>query len=97
MNGHYLTPNRSYNIVPTIGAQQSSVYRTQTILNFDYSSKKGFVTHRDVKEAKKCIKRLNILQKRLDTEYETVTKKFGEEASVLMTEKFWEKYLDINI
>lgn len=96
LNGHYLSSKRKYNIVPTIGVQQSSIYRTQRVLNYDYSSKKGFVTEKDVKEAKRCIKRMKRLFKRIDREYALAAKSFADNAGKLMTEQFWNKYLGIN-
>lgn len=95
VNGHYLSTKRAYNIVPTIGAQQSSVYRTQMILNYDYPGRKGFVTQKDVNEAKNCVKRLKKLCKRLGNEYDIITKSFEKEAVKLMTERFWKGYLEV--
>lgn len=96
LNGHYLSTKRDYNIVPTIGVQQSSVYRVQKVLNYDYSSKKGFVTEKNIDEAKKCVKRMKFLMRKMDSEYEAAAKSFADNADKLMTVEFWNKYLDIN-
>ncbi len=95
LNGHFFSSKRNYNIVPTVGVQQSSIYRTERILNYDYSSKKGFVTEKNIKEAKECIKRMKRLFKRIDREYNSAVKDFAENGNKLMTEDFWNKYLGI--
>lgn len=95
VNGTYLKPKRYYNIVPTIGVQQSSIYRTELILNYDYASRKGFVTRRDPAHAKKCIKRLKTLTALINREYDDAVKKFAQDAKSLMSLEFWNKYLGI--
>ena len=96
VNGTYLKPTRSYNIVPTIAVQQSSVYRTETILNYDYSSKKGFVTHRSPEEAKKCVKRLKRLNHLIEKEYDKATADFAVQVGEITNMEFWKKYLQIS-
>ncbi|MBE6842200.1 MAG: glycosyltransferase family 2 protein [Ruminococcus sp.] len=95
INGTYLKPVREYNIVPTVGAQQSSVYRTNTVLNYDFSSRKGFVTKRDASEAKKCVKRLNKLCSFVNANYDSAVSNFKTEGRNLMKIDFWNKYLNI--
>ena len=73
MNGLRLPVKRQFNIVPTDGVQQSAVYRTQTILNYDYTSRKGFVTERDPEAAKQCFRRLKALYHQLDKLYDVVS------------------------
>lgn len=95
VNGTYLKPKKSYNIVPTIGVQQSSVYRTDVILNYDYSSRKGFVTKRNPEEAKKCINRLNKLIAKLNNSYDTAASDFTVNGRKLMKIGFWDNYLGL--
>jgi len=86
---------RWYNFVPTEGVQQSSVYRTQTILNYDYNSRKGFVTERDPAAAKQCIRRLKALYRQLDKQYDAAVQDYAENGKKLMQLSFWEQYLEL--
>lgn len=95
VNGTYLKQKRGYNIVPTIGVQQSSVYRTDVILNYDYSSRKGFVTKRSPSEAKECINRLNKLTALINKNYDSAVADFTQQGKKLMNAKFWNKCLEL--
>ncbi|MBQ8010713.1 MAG: glycosyltransferase [Oscillospiraceae bacterium] len=95
INGTKLSPKHSFNIVPTDGVRQINVYRTQTILNYDYASRKGFVTKRDLAEAKKCVARLKKLYRLIDSSYEKAILDFAEHGKTLQTMEFWEQYLGI--
>ncbi|MBQ8171623.1 MAG: glycosyltransferase [Oscillospiraceae bacterium] len=94
-NAHCLSAKRGYNIVPTVGAQQTSVRRTDLILNYDFSSRKGFLTPRDPKEAKVCLKRLAKLNKLVKKNYYKAIKDYAENSSELRSLDYWKRYLDI--
>lgn len=95
VNGTFLKPKQAFAVVPTVGAQQSSVYRTETVLNYDYSSRKGFLTKRNPEKCRECLNRLKTLQKRLDTEYDGACSRFAEEARTLQSLSFWLGYLGL--
>jgi hypothetical protein len=95
VNGTFLPPLREYNIIPTEGIRQISVFRTRTVLNYDVPSGRGFVTRRDPKKARKCMARLKALYGRIDREYEGAVRDYAENAGRLQTLEFWEKYLDL--
>lgn len=95
INGTYLSPKRSYAIVPTVGVVQSAVYRTETVLNYDYASKKGFVTKRSPEEARVCMKRLKALYKLIDKHYDDAVKDYAENYRSLTNMGYWEKYLEL--
>ncbi len=95
-NGTTLRPKRAFNIVPTDGVQQITVYRTQTILNYDYASRKGFVTRRDPKEAKACEARLKKLYRLIDRKYESAIRDFAEHGKSLQSIDFWNDYLGLS-
>lgn len=95
MNGLRLPVKRAFNIVPTEGVQQSAVYRTQTILNYDYNSRKGFVTERNPEEAKKCLKRLKALYRQINQYYDVIVQDYEKNGNQLMQLSFWEKYLEL--
>jgi len=87
---------RSFNIVPVVGAKDINVYRTEKVLNYDYNSRKGFITHRDRDQAAKTIKRLKRLCRRLRQEYDSAVKDFADNGRQLMSREFWERYLERN-
>ena len=93
INGTYLKPEKPYVIVPTVGICQSAVYRAEKVLHYDYASRKGFVTVRDVKKCKACIKQLKKLMKKVDSEYDSAVKNFAADASQLKKLDFWNQYL----
>ena len=93
INGTYLKPEKPYVIVPTVGICQSAVYRAEKVLHYDYASRKGFVTVRDVKKCKECIKQLKKLMKKVDSEYDSAVKNFAADASQLKKLDFWNQYL----
>ena len=95
VNGTYLKPLTDYNIVPTVGPCQSSFYRVKTVLNYDYASRKGFVTKRDPEKCKELKKRLNSLCSKVNSEYESAVEKFAADAKKLTNINFWNKYLGI--
>ena len=95
INGHYLSANKGYNVVPTVGTLQVSVFRRVGVLNYDYASRKGFVTMRDKNEFKKCKKRFKNLMKLVDSEYDKVNAQFASKGREMMSRAFWNKYLEL--
>ena len=95
VNGHYLSPKKGINIVSTVGVQQSSVYRRVGVLNYDYASRKGFMTWRDRNELKACKKRLKALSKLIEDNYDRVTAEYSSGCRKMMTRSFWNNYLGI--
>ncbi len=96
VNGTYLKPKRKFNIVPADGVRQISVFRTEKVLNYDAASGRGFVTQRDVKEAKACIAQLHEMYKQIDADYEKTVQDYKNNASRFWKRSFWEKYLDLH-
>ena len=95
LNGTYLRPLRGYAIVPTVNIVQSAIYRADVVLNYDYASKKGFVTRRDPKEAHSCIKRLKSLYRLIDKRYDEAVKDYSKNFEQLTSMSFWNKYLEL--
>ena len=97
-NGIFYLPTsgaRPFNIVPVEGAKDINVYRTEKVLNYDYNSRKGFITYKSPNEATKTIKRLKVLCGRLKKEYDSAVQNFADNGRMLMSREFWEKYLGI--
>ena len=95
INGTYLKPLRAYNIVPTVGVCQASVYRVDKVLNYDYSSRKGFITKRDPDKCRALLKQLSKLCKKVEKDYDKAVRSFSEEYRSLTSLEFWNKYLEI--
>ncbi len=95
VNGTYLKPVRDYNIVPTVGPCQSSFYRVETVLYYDYSSRKGFVTRRNPEKCKALQKQLKALCSKVNADYDSAVKRFASDAKKLTNINFWNKYLGI--
>ena len=95
INGTYLKPLKDYAIVPTVGPCMSSVYRVSVVLNYDFASRKGFITKRDVSECKRLIKKLNRLIRQVNSKYDEKVSAFANDAKKLMTLDFWNQYLGI--
>ena len=95
INGTFLPPKRYYSIIPTVGPCQTSVYRTVVVLNYDYASRKGFVTKRDPKEAKACMKRLRRLNDKILAEYDRAVQDYEKNYRRVTSLEFWKGYLGI--
>lgn len=99
VNGIFHLPSsgeRPYNIAPAEGAKDINVYRTDKVLNYDYASRKGFVTYKSPEEAAEVIRRLKRLCKRLTLDYDRAVRDFQENGKRLMSRKFWESYLELS-
>ncbi len=95
VNGTYLKPKHKYNVVPADGVRQISVFRTETVLNYDAASERGFITKRDVKEAKACVAELRQMYREIDAHYEKAVQDYKVNASRFWKRSFWEKYLEL--
>ncbi len=95
INGTYLKPIKSYNIVPTVGICQASVYRVDTVLNYDYASRKGFITRRDPAKCRELLKQLHVLCNKVDKNYDEAVKTFAENYRQLTSLAFWNRYLGL--
>ncbi len=95
INGTYLKPTRAYNIVPTVGICQASAYRVETVLNYDYVSRKGFITKRDPAKCKELLKQLKRLCRKINREYDHAINAFASDYKKLTNLEFWNQYLGI--
>lgn len=98
VNGNFYLPadvDRPYNIVPTEGAQYINVYRVAKILNYDYASRKGFLTYRSAKEAKRVINRLKEIVRLINQRYDAAVKDYSENYRKITSLEFWNGYLEL--
>lgn len=93
LNGTFLKPRRRQGVVPTVDTRYCSVYRTEKILNYDEASRRGFVTVRDKKEARACMRQLRRLIRKTKRVYVDVNREYRERGREMMRRDFWERYL----
>lgn len=89
-------PAKREKIVATIGVVPRQFILTKRALNYDISSKKGFVTEKNVKEALKLYFRYCRVCKLIKHKYNKMRKQYFERGNELITLEFWNKYLGIN-
>ena len=95
VNGTYLRPRKGYGIVPVAGPVQSQVYRVERVVYYDPESGKGFVTQRDPRQARECMRDLRRRWRRLGKEYAGAVEDYRENYRRLTGWEFWEKYLGL--
>lgn len=96
INGTLLSPTQEEVIIPTVTARPINVFRAKSVLNYDYASRKGFITERDPEEAKSCIKQLKALCKKTNRLYDKAAADFAENGKRLMNRSFWDNYLGLD-
>jgi GT2 family glycosyltransferase len=82
-------------IIPIVNPSIFFVYRKERALNYDYSSKKGYVTKKDNRELIQIIRNLYRVKRKYNRMYEEVSKEYNSRGKELMKLSFWEKYLGI--
>ena len=98
VNGIFHLPTqgaRPYNVVPTEGAKFINVYRTDKVLNYDYASRKGFLTYKNPQEAKETMKQLKRLTGLINRDYDNAVRSYGDNFRKLTSMDFWSRYLEI--
>lgn len=94
INGIRLKPERQKAVIPLIGCKEVSVYRVEQVVNYDALTQKGFVTRRDVREAKECIAKLKKIKKLVRVHYDSVNEEYFNKRKELMDKGFWIRYLE---
>lgn len=82
-------------IVPVQGPHIAYFYKVNYALNYDISSKKGFVTYRSRKEVIQLIKEYRATVKNVKKNYKKVVKEYGKRKFEIMNLEFWKKYLEL--
>ncbi len=91
----YFFPTKRDNIVPMAGIRPYNTYRAKRILNYDESSKKGFVTKRSkTMMIKKMLETFKVMIE-LDRKYTKVTREYKRRCSEIQSLEFWKRYLGI--
>lgn len=83
-------------IVPTIGVTPRQLIKTKRSLNYDLSSKKGFVTEKSVKQTFKLYFRYLRVRRLIKCKYKKMRAEYNKRGGELITLEFWNNYLGIN-
>lgn len=95
-NGLFM-PANAEKIVPTIGATPRQLIKTKRSLNYDLSSKKAFITEKNVKEALKLYFRYLGVRRLIKGRYYRMKAAYRRRGGELMTLEFWNRYLGTDI
>ncbi len=96
LNGHFLPAVRN-NIVSTASMRPYNAYRVKKILNYDVTSKKGFLTEKNNKVLFKCIYLLLKTSARINQKYDCAKLSYRSRCGEIQNIIFWEKYLQMKI
>ena len=94
LNGIFLRSSRAA-IVPTVNPHIYYLYKKKRALNYDYSSKKGFITVKDNKEFIRLLLRLWRVKGQFRRKYTKISQEYNVRGRELMEFRFWEKYLGL--
>ncbi len=95
INGTFLKPKCKVAVTSVADGKHSNVYRAEKVINYDKVSQKGFITKRDVKEAKACERLLKRVIAATNQYYDKVNEEYAERGKELMQSEFWKHYLGI--
>lgn len=93
-HGLYIPANKEI-IVPTVGVTPRQLIRVKRSLNYDLGAKKGFVTEKNIKEAKKLYKRFKKVIALIKSDYRKVTAEYNTRKEEITSLEFWQNYLGI--
>lgn len=82
-------------IAPTFTARPINFYRADKVLNYDYTSRKGFVTEKSLKKTWSLMMRLYGISIKARFRYKKLVKQYNKRSGELMKLDFWNKYLDL--
>ena len=71
-------------------------YRKERVLNYDFMSRKGFVTYKNNKEFFRLYKEFLHLKKLCRKKYDVVRTEYRERGREVMNLEFWSRYLEID-
>lgn len=95
-HGLFIPANKEL-VVPAVGVQPRQFIRVQRALNYDISSKKGFVTEKNVKEALQIYKRFLKVVGMIRSDYDKTTAEYHNRKEEITSLSFWDQYLNIKV
>lgn len=93
-NGLLLPANRDA-VVPIAACRPINFYRAKKVLQYDITSKKAFVTEKNVKKSFSCLFQLLGMTGKVIFKFDNRMECFRECAPALMTEQCWREYLQM--
>lgn len=82
-------------VAPTFTARPVNFYRVHKALNYDYCSRKAFVTEKSIKETLRLLYKLWKIDLKSRWKYRKTVRSYYNRKNELMDIKFWNKYLGI--
>ena len=83
-------------VMPTFDPISRRCVDAKTILNYDYSSGKGFITTYDKVQRQKELKDYKNTLKKMKSQYDDVVKEYEARKGELTNMQFWKKYLNLS-
>lgn len=92
LNGIFLKPDRMA-VVPVAEPHIAHLYRAGAALNYDFASRKGFVTYRDTGSMKELHQAYRKLMRLARKRYDAVKGEWQERVGEITDGEFWRRYL----
>lgn len=94
-NGLLFPANRD-TIVSMAQCRPINFYRAKRVLQYDVTSKKGFVTEKHIKKSILYFFKTILITVKILFYFKTCIKKFHNDGEQVMTKNFWKEYLDLS-
>lgn len=95
INGMILPANKRYNVVSMAQCTPKNFYRVKEILNYDVTTKKGFITKRSHFENIKVLSKLILVIFKILFKYNSAKNSYKNRFREITSIKFWNEYLDL--
>lgn len=95
LNGIFLPAKRA-NITSMAQCRPINFYRAKRVLQYDVTSKKGFITEKSIRKTIKYLFELIGVTFNIIFRFESAKKNFIKNASSLTNETFWYRYLELS-
>ena len=82
-------------VAPTFTARPINFYRVDKVLNYDYCSRKAFVTEKSLKETFRLLWKLTKIHIKSRYKYRRVVSQYQKRGNELMQLSFWNDYLNL--
>lgn len=90
-----LLPSKRNATVAAYNPPKQAFNRANMILNYDYSSRKAFITNKDFRRALSEFKKTLILIRQINKNYDEVKSKYGKDRDDITNSSFWKEYLNL--
>ena len=95
INGMMLPTNKKYNVVSMAQCTPKNFYRVKEVLNYDVTTKKGFITKRSHFENIKVISKLILITFKILFKYNSAKNSYKTRYKEIANIEFWNEYLDL--